>query len=118
MTVASEGGMIPIIYNKCVSFSGTAKFNHSECPKGGSVTIHGECVDVGWVFCGTQRDPDYPNFPLLHGAYLQIYGGKFELLQEDGVRWDGENSTGTIAIIHDGTSKEILVIYGTKAKQR
>jgi hypothetical protein len=86
------------------------------------VVINGECVDGGWVFCGTERDPDYPSLPMLHGEQLQVYGGTFTLLfeeQEEDDGHDGERkwkgAKGSFSITHDGESAEILVIYGTRA---
>jgi hypothetical protein len=107
---------VKIIFNKCASFSGLAKFDVSLCPKGECVVVNGECVDGGWVFCGTERDPDNPSFAMLHGEYLQVYGGTFELLKDDdGEGWSGDVGTGRFSITHDGESAEILVIYGTRA---
>ena len=115
---------IPILYNKCAPFSGMAKFStHKYDPTGESIVITGECVEEGWIFCGTYRDPDYPSFPLLHGPKLQVYGGTFEIIidaskqaDEFGRNKDEDSSKIQFRLTHDGTSPEVLVVYGTKQR--
>lgn len=112
---------IKIIYNKCAPFSGNAKFSVSKYEPDNSfeaVTVEGTCTEDGWVFCGTCRDPDYPSFPLLHGPKLQVYGGTFEIIVDgDGFPpKDDQDSCIKFKLSHDGSSPEILVIYGTKQR--
>jgi hypothetical protein len=121
---------IPILYNKAAPFSGFATFDvskiiisrvdewnngnegqllpESEVP-GAEVEVNGTCSQVDHVFCGTQRDPDYPTMALLHGDHFQVYGGSLAIVQQN-------DDHVTLRITHDGTSPEVLVIYATKQK--
>lgn len=111
---------IKILFNKCAPFSGNAKFSASifvEPSPGEAVIVEGTCVEEGWIFCGTCRDPDYPSFPLLHGPLLQVYGGTFEMVaKDDDESIKEEKNRIKFMLRHDGTSPEILVVYGTKQR--
>mmetsp|Transcript_21208 Transcript_21208/g.27390 ORF Transcript_21208/g.27390 Transcript_21208/m.27390 type:complete len:127 (-) Transcript_21208:156-536(-) len=111
--------LVPILYNKAAPFSGFANFDVSkiisrvdegQLPEPVvAVEVNGTCSQVDHVFCGTQRDPDYPSMPLLHGDHFQVYGASLVILQQ-------KDNHVTLRITHDGTSPEVLVIYATKQK--
>ena len=104
---------IPVLYNKCAAYSGFAKFAVHKLESGGSEEVQGECSQVDHVFCGTRRDPDYASeVALLHGDLFQVYGGSInKIIISD----SGEDKV-TLRLTHNGTSPEILVVYGTKQK--
>jgi hypothetical protein len=103
---------IPVLYNKCARGSGFAQFDiHKIKDAGSSVTVMGSCSQVDHVFCGTHQDPDYPSMvALLHGDKFQIYGASLEIVSQE----EEVGSQVTLRLTHDGTSPEVLVIYGTK----
>lgn len=111
--------MVPILYNKCARYSGFAKFDihkiqTSAASSSSSVEIKGECSQVDHVFCGTHKDPDYSSqVSLLHGELFQVYGGSLESIDID-QQESGDKVT--LRVSYDGTSPEILIIYGTKEK--
>jgi len=107
--------MIPILYNKCSAYSGFAKFDTHKIRTStdGSVVISGECCEVGHIFCGTHKDPDYSSqAAVLHGEFFQVFGGS--LLEIIKVNESGDEIT--LSVVHDGSSPEVLIIYGTKNK--
>ena len=116
---------IPVRYVACDGGRAMvqATFNTQACPASGRVVVNA-AVGGGWVFCGTERDESDPQPGVADnmytgmwlGEYLRVSGAVVELLEgDDGETWSGDESVGTLALTHDGSASEIVVVYGTRA---
>ena len=71
-------------------------------------------------FCGTERDPGdlQPSVPddqydgCWLGKVLRVEGAAVELVEGPSgyMEWSGDESVGSFALTHDGTSQEIIII--------
>jgi hypothetical protein len=94
------------------SFNGVEDSNPFVCQANKDIIV--DCtVGGGWVFCGTDKG-SWGGYGV--GPYLKVKGGTFTLLTSPNTAvWSGDESIGRFSIKHDGTSNEIVVLYGTRA---
>tara|TARA_B100000795_G_scaffold269241_1_gene258052 strand:+ start:308 stop:1681 length:1374 start_codon:yes stop_codon:yes gene_type:complete len=84
----------------------------SVCEIGGRIEVDAK-VGGGWVFCGIDL-ADWGGYGI--GQYMKVTGGTFELLTSpNSAVWSGDECIGRFAVTHDGSSDEMVVVYGTRA---
>ena len=107
---------VPLRFITCDGGQGmlVATFDQTECVIGQRVIVNGK-IGGGWVFCGTEKQGN-DAYTIWVGQSIQVLGGTVELLTyENGACWSGDESVGRMAITHDGSSSEIVIVYGTRA---
>ena len=109
--------MIPIKFEKVHPNSKLASFDAASCPSGGTDLINGKTSNGGWVFCRTKPDAAEPkNSPFVFGEPIRVTGGSAKLRRDDGGElWSENMGTWRMAVVHDGVSKNIVVIYATRS---